>query len=177
MHTTNVRLTRWLAPLAAAVVLGIATPARAQLPPVVINYSFSVPIAKVAPNPCTAGKFVLITGTQFVSVKTTSGTPFKLEITLTSEGTGQDALANGTIISNGTQGPTYRYTSSAIADASFLGGTPTLFKTSFPIVDYLIRETSTTADDSFTLTADLTLVVTNGIPTAPVLNGIDASCK
>src|SRR5438046_2865524 len=50
-----------------------------------INYTATVPIVKVLPNPCHAA-FELINGSMNVAITTVQGTDFKLQIKVTSTG-------------------------------------------------------------------------------------------
>lgn len=74
---------------------------------------------KVVPNPCTTG-FELITGTLDFTITTTKAlTGFGIGVAIASAGIGEDALATGGLILNGTQTPHYTYAYSTGLDASF----------------------------------------------------------
>ena len=174
MTRSNVR-----AGLLAAIVLGViaatAHDASAQIGPIVTNYSFNVPIVKTVPNPCTGG-FVLVNGTMTVAIKTTAATDFTLRLDLASSGLGQDARADGTLVTDGTQKPTYVYSGDAFTETNFPGGTPGYFKQTLNMVDFLKRNSLTPTGDSFQMSANFSVVFSNGIPAAPVLQGISVVC-
>jgi hypothetical protein len=145
------------------------------LPPTTLNYAFSVPIAKVIPNSCTGG-FVLVKGTVKLNVTTVQGgqVPFTIAVFYSSSGTGQDVLADGTLILDGTQKANYVYSSQIGTDAGF-PATPQDFMQDPALRDYLVRSTGDRSDELVVDTA-IDLTFTNGIPSAPVLQGLSVAC-
>lgn len=174
-HRMHIRVMRML--LAGLTVLladaAVPTSAHAQLP---ISYTFRVPVVKVVPNPCTTG-FELITGHLDFAIKTTDSglAGFGLTAQIASAGTGEDALPSGTLIMDGTQKPHYTYTYSTGFDASFLRR-PADFAATLPITDYLVRGPAY-PNESIIMTTVFEVVFTNGIPTAPVVQALNVTCK
>jgi len=157
--------------------LTIAQHAHAQLlSPVTLNYAFSVPIAKVIPNSCT-GRFVLVKGTVTLSVTTVQGgqVPFAVGVTYTSSGSGQDVLADGTLVLDGTQKANYVYSSQTVTDAGF-PATPQDFMQDPAVRDYLVRSDGDQSDELLVDTA-IDLTFTDGVPSAPVLQGLSVACS
>jgi len=138
------------------------------------SYSFTVPIAKPVPNPCSGG-FELVTGNVVLSISTgpTATDPFGLTANLTSSGQGQDALSDGTLAASGL--PPYQYSSNATLEAGF-PGVPTDFGQTVTLSDYLVRSNGSTTD-RFTMKTTLSLSFTNGVPNAPVLKSLNVACK
>ena len=153
-----------------------AEPARAQVttPSTTLNYSFSVPVAKAVPNPCSGG-FELITGNQNIGVATTSSSSgFSIAVTFNSSGKGEDALSDGTLILNGTQLPKYVYSSTSNTQVDF----PTMPSTAtleIPVTDSLARESGPAK--TFMMQTVLSISFTNGVPAAPVLTGLAVGCQ
>src|SRR3712207_5022973 len=105
-NTLNGRLAKMTLGVLAVVLLGLASPeqSQAQLLDTTTNFTFNdVPIAKAVPNPCTDG-VVLVTGEMDIAIKTTAGSAgYSIDTTFNSTGKGEDALADGTLILDGTQ--------------------------------------------------------------------------
>ena len=167
--------------VALLVAVFMAASAHAQLislnpPPTTLSYAFSVPIAKVVPNSCTGG-YVLVKGTVKLSITTVQGgqVPFAVAVAYTSSGTGQDALADGTLVLNGTQKANYVYSSQMLTDAGF-PATPQDFMQDPPLRDYLVRSTGDQSDELIVDTA-IDLTFTNGLPSVPVLQGLSVACS
>jgi hypothetical protein len=157
--------------------LSAAHHAQAQLvAPITLNYAFSVPIAKVIPNSCTGG-FVLVKGTMKLSITTVQGgqVPFTVSVAYTSSGTGQDALADGTLVFDGSQKANYAYSSQMMTDAGF-PSTPQDFMQDPAVRDYLVRSTGDGSDELLVDTA-IDLTFTNGVPSVPVLQGLSVACS
>lgn len=145
------------------------------VPSPTVSYSFNVPVSKAVPNPCTGG-VALITGTMNFSIKTTSDSSgFSYTVTSNSSGRGEDALADGSLLLDGTQRPKYLYTSAFNSDASF-NSTPSSSMQDLVIGDYLTREYGNYSD-SFTLRTSFELNFVNGVPSAPILRSIDTRCN
>jgi len=158
-------------------IVSIAQHAHAQLvAPVTLKYAFSVPIAKVIPNSCTGG-FVLVKGTLNLSVTTVQGgqVPFSVAVAYTSSGTGQDVLADGTLVFDGSQKPDYAYSSQMATNADF-PSTPQDFMQDPPVRDFLVRSTGDASDELMVDTA-VDLTFTNGVPSLPVLQGLSVACS
>jgi hypothetical protein len=162
-------------------VVGLPQPVHAQLvtletPPLVTKYAFRVPIKKVVVNPCTAG-FELITGNLDFSITTTKSltSGFGIGTQVASAGIGEDALASGLLILNGTQKPHYTYAYSTGFDASF-PETPLDFAATTAVTDYLVRGSTVPGSDSFILNTVFELVFTSGVPTAPVVKELNVVC-
>jgi hypothetical protein len=153
---------------ATGTMLFVAHAAHAQT----INYTATVPIAKVLPNPCYAA-FELINGTMNVAITTVQSTDFKLQIKVTSTGRGDDADATGLLLPTGA--PYFEYSSDVAADASFPDGKPTYFSHTLTVTDYLARVGSTT--DYFIMSAVLNLGYTYGVPSTATLESISVSCQ
>lgn len=171
---------RLVAGMAFATVVGNPFPAFTQsLPaPITLNYSFTVPLAKAVPNPCTGG-FVLMTGNLNVAITTVQGGAdvyFKISGDFNSSGTGQDALATGALILNGTQKPNYIYVSEAAFESGFPYERPETFVADLSLRDYLMRVGGTTTD-AFMMRTVLTLPFANGVPATPILQEIGVSCR
>jgi len=168
--------------LRITLVVLIATPsvadhAQAQLvAPIALKYAFSVPIAKVVPNSC-AGGYVLVKGTLKLSITTVQGgqVPFTVAVAYTSSGTGQDALADGTLVVDGSQKAQYAYSSQILTDAGF-PSTPQDFMQDPAVRDYLVRSTGDGSDELLLDTA-VDLTFTNGVPSALVLRGLSVACS
>jgi predicted secreted protein len=157
--------------------LSVAHPAQAQLlAPITLKYAASVPIVKVVPNSCTGG-YVLVKGTTKLSITTVQGgeVPFTVAVSYTSSGTGQDALADGTLVVDGSQKANYAYSSQMQTDAGF-PSTPQDFMQGPAVRDYLVRSTGDGSDQLLLDTA-IELTFTNGIPTAAVLQGLSVACS
>jgi len=157
------------------VAFGLSRHVQAQLiSPITLNYSFSVPVAKVVPNACTSG-FVLIDGTISLNIRTIEGgqVPFSLTVTYASTGNGQDALADGTLILNGKLN--YVYSSQTGSEAGF-PEKPQDFGQTVGIRDYLVRSSGDKSDQLLVETV-LDLTFTNGVPSAPVLEKLNISCS
>jgi hypothetical protein len=145
----------------------------AALAQVNVKYTFSLPVAKAVPNPCTGG-FELLNATTSITINTVESlTAFNLSIAATSSGTGSDAKADGTLIPTGL--PDYRYGSDTNVDAGF-AAKPASFAATFPISDYLVR-TGIDTGDSFLLNTVLRIGFTNGLPTTPTLQQLDVQCQ
>ncbi|PYR92018.1 MAG: hypothetical protein DMF84_14660 [Acidobacteria bacterium] len=157
--------------------LSVAHHAQAQLvAPITLNYAASVPIAKVVPNSCTGG-YVLVKGTMKLSITTVQGgqVPFTVAVAYTSSGTGQDALADGTLVVDGSQKANYAYSSQMLTDASF-PSTPQDFMQDPAVRDFLVRSTGDGSDQLLLDTA-IDLTFTNGVPSAAVLQGLSVACS
>jgi hypothetical protein len=151
-----------------------ATPAQAQVT-TIVNYSFTVPIAKVVPNPCTNG-FTLVTGALTLAISAVQQTAFQLTTALTSSGTGKDVTAAGLPLIFGA-GPDYQYSSDGSLIATFPDGIPTYFEGTMPMADFLVRDSPTLTGDSYVLRTVLRLKFNNGIPSAPLLESINVACE
>jgi hypothetical protein len=157
--------------------LAVALPETAQaqltLPPTTLNYSFSVPIAKVIPNPCSTG-FVFVNGKLSFGIATTDAgsNGFGISATYHSSGQGQDALPDGTLLLNGSSN--YLYSADFDSDATF-PSKPASFVEDLTITDYLER--SLDPDDTFLMNTVFEIAFTNGVPSAPVIQQIDVVCK
>lgn len=136
-----------------------------------INYTATVPIVKVLPNPCYAA-FELINGSMAVAITTVQSTDFKIQIKVSSTGRGDDADATGLLLPTGA--PYYEYSSNLEADASFPDGKPAYFSHTLTVTDYLERVGST---DYFIMSAVLNLGYTFGIPSTATLESISISCQ
>ena len=178
-----IRTRKATAGIVGVAVLAFAPATRAQLgplppppppPPIVLSYSASVPISRPVPNPCTGGT-VLLTGTLTIAFKITTGgsVPLVLSARLTSGGTGIDALADGTAILDGTQGPAYEYSSVAGVETGF-AETPASHTTTFSLIDFVARPGSVA--DRFRMVAAVDLGYLQGVPSAPVVRHIDVTC-
>jgi hypothetical protein len=148
------------------------------LPPTVppttnLRYTFSVPVGKPVPNPCST-KFVLITGNTDLTIDASAGADFKIFVDYLSTGGGMDALSDGTLISDGTQKPDYAYSGQVSSEAGF-EQKPETFIASIPIVDYVERSSGGTSD-AFLMSSVFEISFTNGVPGVPVLTGIDVAC-
>jgi hypothetical protein len=158
--------------------LSVAHHAQAQLlvAPITLNYAASVPIVKVVPNSCTGG-YVLVKGTMKLSITTVQGgqVPFTVAVAYTSSGTGQDALADGTLVVDGSQKANYAYSSQMLTDAGF-PSTPQDFMQGPAVRDYLVRSTGDGSDQLLLDTA-IELTFTNGVPSAAVLQGLSVACS
>ena len=166
-----------LAGFGLGLLLWSASPASAQLPggtataPVITtNFSFDVPLSLAVAHPCYAG-FVLINGKTTLKLTTTKGSDFRVQLTATATGTGEDASAAGVRLANGSL--PFDYTSSTELLARFPDGTPATFGHSLTVVGELIR----TDEDAFTITTTFELDYLNGVPAAPRLMSIDFSCN
>jgi hypothetical protein len=146
-----------------------------MLPAVALDYNIAIPIVKVIPNPCTGG-FVLVNGTTTIAIRTLQTTDFTLQFAFTSTGRGEDALADGTLVSNGTQGLPYQYSSRASGDTNFPDGKPEDFWQTVNTTEFLTRAPGQNTPDEFLMTPTFELTFTNGIPSVPVLRGINVSC-
>jgi hypothetical protein len=165
-----------IARIGFVLLLWCASPAFAQLggtitaPVISTNFRFDVPLSLAVAHPCYAG-FVLINGTTTLNLTTVKGTDFRVQLTATATGTGEDASAAGIRLANGSL--PYDYASESELLAKFPDGTPAMFAHSLTLVGELIR----TDEDAFTITTTFDLAYTNGIPTAPTLKSIDISCN
>ena len=179
-NTINGKLMNLMFGIVAVVMIGLASAQQAQaqlppVPPVTLNYSFSVPVAKVVPNPCTNG-FTLISGNAGFTIQTTQdSTSFKLKIDSTSSGKGEDALATGALILNGTQKAQYDYASTTFSEATFPTKPTTVLQT-LTIGEYLVRSVDSGTNDSFIMRTVFEINYINGVPTLPILQSIDARC-
>ena len=158
-----------------ALLLWCATPAFAQLggtavPTISTNFRFDVPMSLVVAHPCYAG-FVLINGTTTLQLTTLKGSDFRVQLTATATGTGEDATAAGVKLVNGSL--PYAYGSETELLAKFPDGTPAMFGHSLTLVGELMRSD----EDVFTITTTFDLGYTNGVPTTPQLKNIDISCN
>jgi hypothetical protein len=157
--------------------LAVALPHTAQaqltLPPTTLNYSFSVPIAKVIPNPCSTG-FVLVKGKLSFSIATTNtgGNGFGISAAYHTSGQGQDALADGTLLLNGNSN--YVYSADFDSDASF-PSKPASFVEDLTVTDYLER--SMDPNDTFLMNTVFEISFINGVPLTPVIQQIDVACN
>jgi len=152
-----------------------ASPAFAQLggttvPTVSTNFRFDVPMSLAVAHPCYAG-FVLIKGATTLQLTTLKSSDFRVQLTATATGTGQDASAAGVPLANGSL--PYDYTTESDLRARFPDGVPATFGHSLTLVGELMR----TDEDVFTITTVLDLSYTNGIPSTPQLKSIDISCN
>ena len=147
--------------------------AQLTVPATTLNYSFSVPVAKVIPNPCSPG-FVLVKGKLSFSIATTdSGSNgFRIAASYHTSGQGQDALADGTLLLNGSSN--YVYTADFDSDAIF-PSRPASFVEDLTVTDYLERSMNT--DDTFLMNTVFEIAFTNGIPSTPVIQQLDVACK
>src|SRR6266550_3243878 len=157
-----------------ALILSSPVAAFAQLPlPIVptinLRYTFSVPVVKPVVNPCST-TIVLINGRTDLTIDTSAGTDFKMFVDYASTGGGMDALADGTLISDGTQKAGYVYSGDVKSEAGF-PQKPLTFIASIPIVDYLERSSGGTAD-AFLMSSLFEITFTNGVPGVPVLKAI-----
>ena len=143
-------------------------------PPPTLSYSFNVPVVKAVPNPCFGG-FELVTGNQGITITTTQGASgFSIGLSVNSSGRGEDALADGTLILDGTQHGQYLYSSTSDTKIDF----PTLPGTAdveIPITDYLSRAYGPA--ETFAMQTVLSISFVNGVPSAPVLKGIAVGCQ
>jgi hypothetical protein len=158
-----------------ALLLWCASPAFAQLggttvPTTSTNFRFDVPMSLVVAHPCYAG-FVLISGTTTLQLTTSTGSDFRVQLTATATGTGEDATAAGVKLANGSL--PYDYASESELLAKFPDGTPATFAHSLTLVGELMRSD----EDVFTITTVLELEYLNGVPAAPKLKSIDISCN
>jgi hypothetical protein len=145
-------------------------------PPVETSFQFSVPFALTVSHPCQPG-LVLINGSSTLDLTLVKSTDFKLTVRVTGTGTGQEAGSNGLPLANGSL--PYTYESVLLATTTFPNGTPAYFGHALSAVGELTRPV---ADDPemlevFTVTVVLDVEYNNGIPTTPVLQTIDVSCK
>jgi hypothetical protein len=155
-------------------VLGSST-ATNTLPAVTLDYNITIPIVKVMPNPCTGG-FVLVNGTTTIAIRTLQSTDFTLQFAFASTGRGDDALADGTLVSDGTQGLPYQYSSQAAGDTNFPDGRPEDFMQTVTMTEFLTRAPGPNTPDEFLMNPTFELTFTNGIPAVPVLRAINVSC-
>jgi hypothetical protein len=142
-------------------VLGSSTAANTP-PAVTLRYKSTIPIQKVIPNPCTGG-FVLVNGTTTIRIKTRQSTDFTLQFAFTSTGRGEDALADGTLVSDGTQGLPYQYSSKASGDTNFPDGKPEDFWQTVNTTEFLTRAPGQNTPDEFLMNPTFELTFTNGI--------------
>jgi len=158
----------------SAVALALIVPAVSNAQ-VTANHSFSVPVAKVVPNPCTPGAFELVTGTLKFAIQTvdSGASGFTIGAKVTSDGAGQDALATGTLLVVGRQ-PDYTYTYTTGFNASFLKR-PADFGVTTGIVDWLTRGAGST--DSFLMRTEFDVNFTNGVPSVPVIKDLTVTCQ
>jgi hypothetical protein len=147
--------------------------AQLTIPPTNLNYSFSVPIAKVIPNPCSTG-FVFVKGKLSFGIAITDAgsNGFGISATYHTSGQGQDALADGTLLFNGNSN--YVYSADFDSDASF-PSKPASFVEDLTVTDYLER--SMNPDDTFLMNTVFEIAFTNGVPSAPVIQQLDVVCK
>jgi hypothetical protein len=167
-----------VAGITSGLILSSPVPAFAQLlPPIVptinLTYTFSVPVLKPVVNPCTT-TFVLINGRTDLTIATSAGTDFKISVDYVSTGTGQDARADGTLISDGTQKANYMYSGDVNSEAGF-PAKPATFIASIPLVDYAERSSGDTTD-AFLMSSLFEITFTNGVPAVPLLKAIDVAC-
>jgi hypothetical protein len=162
---------------AAAVCIATAVPTDAQAQVTTqINYSFTVPIVKVLPNPCTLGAFTLVNGALTVSISAVQQIEFQLKTTLASSGTGKDVTSAGLPLIFGA-GPDYQYSSDGTLTATFPEGIPAYFEGTMPMADFLVRDSDTLTGDSYMLRTVLRLRFNNGIPSAPTIDTISVACE
>ena len=177
-NNTNALMVKVLGALAVGL-FALASPQRTQAqlpppPPITLNYSFNVPVVKVVPNPCTTG-LILVSGNMGVNVATTqTSTGFSFTLGLNSNGKGEDAMADGTLLLDGTQKSKYLYSSTISGDAQFQRK-PADFSLEMPITDALFREFGDNSD-AVVLQTNLQLNFLNGIPSAPVIKGFNVRC-
>jgi hypothetical protein len=145
----------------------------ATVPTTSVRYTFSVPVAKPVVNPCSTS-FVVITGNTNLTIDTSVGPEFKILVGYVSTGGGMDALAGGTLISDGTQKADYAYSGQVTSEVGSLT-TPATFITSIPIVDYVERSSGDTSD-AFLMSSLFETTFTNGVPGVPVLKEIAVAC-
>lgn len=178
-NAANGRLLKLVFGVLAVVLFGSVSAERALAQTDIIQTNgFSAPVAKVVPNPCTGGA-VLITGSQNVSITTTQSSTggFNIKINFSSSGTGQDALADGTLITDGTQQPKYNYSSAVNVEVNF-PTMPSYFMITVPIRDYLQRELVTNPNaDALTLKTGVEITFSNGVPTVPIVRSLNVSCN
>jgi hypothetical protein len=167
---------RIAASLACAVLFG-ASPAAAQVavPATSLSYSFSIPVVKAVPNPCT-GRFALVDGTLTVAVETAAATDFRLKAKIASTGQAFDAASDGSII-YGTQRLPFDYSSSVATDTHFPDGKPSYFMQTINVRDFLIRQDDLQPDDSFKINAVLKLTFNDGVPGTPSVQRLEVSCR
>jgi len=153
-------------------VLIAATASNAQ---VSVTHSFSVPVTRVIPNPCTAGAFELISGTLNFSIRTvdSGASGFTIAANVESSGVGQDALATGTLLVVGRK-PDYGYSYGMGFDAAFLRR-PADYGVTTSIVDWLTRGDGST--DSFLMRTEFDVNFTNGVPSVPVIKDLTVTCQ
>lgn len=173
--TTGASLTGRALALTAAVTLdtnNISVPP-AIVPTTNFSYSFNVPVAKAVVNPCSAN-FVLVTGNTHLTIATSTGPAFTALVNYASTGGGMDALADGALISDGTQRADYAYSGQVSTEAGS-PTTPETFIQSIPMVDYLERS-SGDRTDAFLMSSLFEIAFTNGVPGVPVLKEIAVAC-
>jgi hypothetical protein len=141
-------------------------------PTIATTYTVTVPFAQTVPQPCQSG-FVLINGTMDVTFTALQSADFKLQVQMTSAGSGADADATGLVLPAGA--PAYQYASDTAVSAAFPDGTPSYFEHPLTVTDYLARSGSTT--DAFLMTTVFDVAYVNGIPTTPTLQTITVSCQ
>lgn len=163
---------RYLSALTLGLLFCCAAPAVAQItvPAVTTNFQFDMPFALTVAHPCRAG-FVLIKGTTAVTLTTTKATDFKVALTASASGSGEDATSTGALLATGLA--PYDYASNARIRARFPNGTPLIFGHSLTVIGELIRS----GEDAFTIVTTFDLDYANGIPAAPKLKSIDVSCN
>ena len=184
-NTINGKLMNLMLGMIAIAVFGIvsAQPAQAQLglpslptpPPTNLSYSFSVPVAKVVPNPCTNG-FVLVSGNAGFTIQSTdSGSSgFSLKIDSNTSGKGEDALSDGTLVLLSGKTP-YDYSSTTTSDATFPRKPGTVLQT-LTVGEYLVRSVEGTTSDAFIMKTVFEINYVNGVPALPILRSIDTRC-
>jgi hypothetical protein len=178
---------QYLMALVAVLALAGATTAHAQIvgttvptaltPPITTTYAFKVPIAKVVPNPCTtSGTFELVSGQLEFTIRTTDSgaNGYAIAVDVKSSGIGQDALATGSLLVDGTRKPDYSYLYSSGFDASFLKR-PADFGGTLSVLDVLSRS-GVYENDWFMLRTQYEVNFTNGVPTVPVVRELTVSC-
>jgi hypothetical protein len=139
------------------------------------NYTFSVPLAKVVPNPCSGG-FTLVNGTISIAISAVQQTTFQLSATMSSSGSGKDVTAAGLPLILGAL-PDYSYSSSAGAVSTFSDGVPSYFEHTLRVTDFLVRNSPTLTGDSYVVRSIFRFKFNNGIPAVPVLETVAVACE
>ena len=157
--------------LIVVTLLGVSLPSAVEAQSI-LNYSFKLPVAKVVPNPCTTG-FELVTGDLTIGISTTDAgaSGFGISANYDSSGTGQDALATGAVLLNGTAN--YAYSSQVDSQATF-PTKPATFIQTLSILDQLVRADGS---ESFLLSTVFEISFANGVPSAPTLQELNVSCR
>jgi hypothetical protein len=159
---------------AHAQIIGTTVPT-APTAPITATYAFTVPVAKVVPNPCST-TFELVSGQLQFTIRTTDSgaSGFAIAAEVTSSGIGQDALATGALVVDGTQKPEYSYTYASGFDASFQKR-PADFGGTLSVVD-LPSRSGVYGNDWFMLRTQYEVNFTNGVPSVPLIKELTVSC-